>query len=83
VLDSLHHSGSRAPVQGSVAGTQDRAAVVTTLILFIVSESLKDWAHGDTRTARPVRPEIEAVLRDAFANAVRRARGNERGLSAG
>jgi hypothetical protein len=50
--------------------TKDRAAGVATDIILVVTESLRDWLHGDTRTLKSARPEIEALLRE-FEGAVR------------
>jgi hypothetical protein len=33
------------------------------------------WSHSDTRTVRPVRREIEAMLRDEFEDVAHQVRG--------
>jgi hypothetical protein len=44
--------------------TKDRAAGVATDIILVVTESLRDWLHGDTRTLKSARPpEFEGAVR--------------------
>jgi hypothetical protein len=57
-----------------VSSPPDRAAVVTTGIILVITESLRRWVHGDTLTQRSARHEIEAMLRDEFADIARQVR---------
>jgi hypothetical protein len=43
---------------------QDRATQVATDVIRVVTGSLRDWVHDDLRVPRPVRREIEAMLRE-------------------
>ena len=60
------HNFGRSAAQA----TKDRAAGVATDIILVITESLRDWLHGDPRTLKSARPEIEALLRE-FEGAVR------------
>jgi hypothetical protein len=58
-----------------VSSPPDRATVVTTGILLVVTESLRHWVHGDTCDLRAARREVEARLRDEFADVAHQVRG--------
>jgi hypothetical protein len=65
-------SGNRPPAQDVTA--QDRATQVAIGVIRVVTESLRDWVHGDLRVPRPVRREIETLLHE-FEDAACQARG--------
>ena len=54
--------------------TRDRAAIVTTAILRIVQEALRAWLYRGDAAMPSARAEIEAVLRDEFADVARMTR---------
>jgi hypothetical protein len=60
------HNFGRSAAQA----TKDRATGVAADIILVITKSLRDWLHGDTRTLKSARPEIEALLRE-FEGAVR------------
>jgi hypothetical protein len=66
------HSSDRAFTQPA----QDRATQVATDVIRVVTESLREWIHEDLCVPRPVRREIEALLRE-FENATCRARSGD------
>jgi hypothetical protein len=53
----------------------DRAAVVTTSIILVITESLRHWVRGDACTPKAARREIEDMLRDEFADLAHQMRG--------
>ena len=68
------HGVSRPFAQDVTA--QDRATQVAADVIRVVTESLRDWVHDDLRVPRPVRREIEAMLRE-FEDAACQARGGD------
>jgi uncharacterized protein (UPF0147 family) len=66
------HSSDRAAAQAN----HDRAAQVATDVIRVVTESLREWVHEDLRVPRPVRREIEAMLRE-FEGAACQAHGGD------
>jgi hypothetical protein len=58
----------------SIPFTQDRATRVATDVIRVVAESLREWVHEDLRVPRPVRREVEALLRE-FEDHVCQAHG--------
>ena len=66
----MHYPSSR-----NAPGAQDRAAVVTRAILLIISNAMRGWWDGDRPSHLPMaRAEIEATLRDEFADIARQTR---------
>ena len=53
---------------------QDRATVVTRVILHIVVTALRPWFAGEPVCLAGVRTEIETVLRDEFSDIQRMTR---------
>jgi uncharacterized protein (UPF0147 family) len=49
---------------------------VATDVIRVVTESLREWVHEDLRVPRPVRREIEAMLRE-FEGAACQAHGGD------
>jgi uncharacterized protein (UPF0147 family) len=69
-----NHSVGRPPAQGVTA--QDRATQVATDVIRVITGSLREWVHEDLRVPRPVRREIEAMLRE-FEDHACQARGGD------
>jgi uncharacterized protein (UPF0147 family) len=55
---------------------QDRTTRVAIGVIRVVTESLREWVHEDLRVPRPVRREIEAMLRE-FEGAACQAHGGD------
>jgi hypothetical protein len=53
---------------------RDRAAIVTTTILAIVVDALRQWLRGSSGALTDVHTQIENVIRDEFADLARQAR---------
>ena len=66
------HNFGRAAAQA----TKDRATQVATDVIRVVTESLREWVHEDLRVPRPVRHEVEAILRE-FEDAACQARNGD------
>ena len=60
--------------RGTALGVQDRAAAVTRAILLIFSTAVHRWFSGQPLGLSAVRAEIEAVLREEFADIARMTR---------
>ena len=67
------HNFDRAFTQA----TRDRATQVATDVIRVITESLREWVHEDLRVPRPVRREVEAILRE-FEDAACQARNGDR-----
>lgn len=63
--------------RGDRQGTQarDRASVVATTIISIVTDALRRWLRGDPADLAGARGEVESVLRDEFDDIVRQIAG--------
>jgi hypothetical protein len=55
-------NGGRPPAQDVAA--QDRATQVALDVIRVITGSLREWVHEDLHVPRPVRREIEAMLRE-------------------
>jgi hypothetical protein len=65
-------SVSRPPAQD----VTDRAAQVAVDVIRVITGSLREWVHEDLRVPRPVRREIEVILRE-FEIATCRVRSDD------
>jgi hypothetical protein len=54
----------------------DRAHVVASTVLAIVTDALSEWVHGGSANLAGVHAQIENVLRDEFHDIERQASGD-------
>jgi rubrerythrin len=60
---------------GRPVQARDRAAVVATSIISIITDALRRWLRGEPADLAGVRTQIESLLRDEFADIERQIAG--------